>query len=95
MRVNLGQPVAGAIERVTVDATVGGVALTVPAGALRAVIKCVDAAVTWRDDGTAPTASTGVQLDPGEWLEYEGNLFALKFIRVGASDGELHVAYYS
>lgn len=68
-------------------------ALTVPAGAKRALIRPEAQAVRWRDDGTAPTASVGMQLDFGETLPYTGNLLSLRFIEI-SSGAKLNVAYY-
>jgi hypothetical protein len=68
-------------------------ALTVPAGAKRALIRPETQGVRWRDDGTAPTASVGMPLDAGETLPYSGDLKAIRFIEQTAS-AALNVAYY-
>lgn len=68
-------------------------ALTVPAGAKRALIRPEAQAVRWRDDGTAPTASVGMGIAVDETLPYTGDLKALRFIEVTAS-AKLNVSYY-
>lgn len=70
-------------------------ALTVPDGALYAHVENNGtAAVRWRDDGTAPTATTGGRLLPGDILEYDGDVAAIQFIREAAG-AVLDVHYYS
>lgn len=71
-------------------ATVG----TVPAATDYAVIQVQDQQVRWRDDGTAPTATVGMLMSPGDVLKYDGNLASLKFIEVAAS-AKLNVSFYS
>jgi len=68
-------------------------ALTVPTGARFATIQAATQAVSWRDDGTAPTASVGMQLAAGSTLQYSGNLAAIEFIQV-TSGAILNVSYY-
>ena len=82
-------------QQLTVSTSALG--LTVPAGASRALIRVSGAnGVTFRDDGTDPTAAIGfpiVSTDP--FLLYDGELTKIKFIRTGASDGLLNVSYYN
>ncbi len=73
-----------------VSAAVG---LTVPAGARVAVVQTTGQSVTWRDDGTAPTASIGSLVNAGDTLIYGGTLAAIKFIQTAAS-ATLNVAFY-
>lgn len=68
--------------------------LTVPKGARLAVISCATQAVTWRDDGTAPTASVGVYLPVNTPFVYTGNLNQLQFIEAVAS-AVVNISYYS
>lgn len=68
-------------------------ALTVPRGAIVALIQPETQAVRWRDDGTAPTASVGMPLAVGETLPYTGYLENLRFIEQVAS-AKLNIAYY-
>lgn len=68
--------------------------LTVPAGAVCAVLSCATQAIRWRDDGTAPTASIGMPLATGTMLEYAGNLGAFQAIPQ-TSSATLDVVYYS
>lgn len=74
-----------------VSASVG---LTVPSGAVIALIRANTQAVRWRDDGVPPTAAIGVPLAAGETLQYEGDLAAIRFIEQTAS-AALDVSYYA
>jgi hypothetical protein len=67
--------------------------LTPPAGAALALIVPSVQAVSWRDDGTAPTAAIGMLLPVGVQLSYSGNLAAIRFIEVTAS-ATLNISYY-
>lgn len=66
--------------------------LTAPSGALYATIEAT-AAVNYRDDGTAPTASTGMPLAANTTLWYVGNLAAIQIIPQTGS-ATLNVLYY-
>lgn len=68
--------------------------LTPPAGADRAFIQALTQNVRWRDDGTSPTATVGIQLANGEEMWYSGDLTTIEFIEEAAS-AELNVSYYS
>lgn len=48
----------------------------------------------FRDDGTAPTTSSGMRLKDGVMFVYTGPLAKLKFIIVLSSTGKLNVSYY-
>ena len=68
--------------------------LTVPAGSTHAIVGVATNDVTWRDDGTAPTASVGVPLlHTSPSLEYGGDLAAIQFIAVSGSP-VLNISYY-
>lgn len=69
-------------------------ALTVPAGATRAIIIAESQGVRWRDDGTAPTASVGMVLPVLVTLSYDGDLNRIRFIQQAAS-ATLNVSYYA
>lgn len=66
-----------------------------PAGASFAIIRCTGADVRWRDDGQAPTASTGYPLAVGEELHYDSQtgILNLQFIQQSAS-AEVSVLFY-
>lgn len=70
---------------------VAATSLTPPSGATLAVVVCDTAACTWRDDGTAPTASVGMVWPVGVPLYYAGNLSAIQFI---SATGHVDVSYY-
>ena len=69
-------------------------ALTVPAGATRAVVTVEAQTVRWRDDGTAPTASSGSLLAVGSVTVFYGaSMKAVEFIQTTAS-ATIDVSYY-
>lgn len=71
--------------------------LTVPTAASQRPVKCrivaETAAMRWRDDGTAPTASVGQPLAIGAELIYDGDLNAIRFIQQ-AINGVLNITYF-
>lgn len=67
--------------------------LTVPPGAVLAVIVPEAQAVRWRDDAVDPTAVVGMPLAVGQALAYTSNLAAIKFFEQAAS-AKLNVSYY-
>ena len=69
-------------------------ALTPPAGSTIAEICTEAAAVRYRDDGTAPTASTGMPVAAGGCFQYAGPLAAIQFIAQTASSTTIDVSYY-
>ena len=68
-------------------------ALTVPGSSTRALIMAEGGAIRWTDDGTVPTATTGMRLLQDAALGYKGTLSALRFIRETAG-GTINVQYY-
>ena len=62
--------------------------------AVFAIIVAEGAAVRWRDDNTAPTASIGMPLAIGVPLQYDGDLNKVKFIQQ-AGTGIINISYYS
>ena len=68
-------------------------ALTVPGGSTVAMIQAEAQAVRWRDDGTNPTASVGMNLAAGQTMWYTGPLASIKFIQV-TSGAIVNVSYY-
>lgn len=71
----------------------GSTTLTVPAGAIEALIVCETQTVRWRDDGVAPTASVGMPLTANVALPYVGNLAAFRVIQTTAS-ATCNVSFY-
>lgn len=59
-----------------------------------ALIVAEVAAVRWRDDGTAPTASVGMPLAVGVPLQYDGDLNKIRFIQQSAG-AIINVSYYN
>jgi hypothetical protein len=52
------------------------------------------AAVRWRDDGIAPTASVGMPLAAGVTLQYDGDISRVRFIQQTAG-AKLNISYYA
>ncbi len=69
------------------------VGLSPPAGARLALIQATDQDVRWRDDGTDPTASVGVQLRAGDDLWYTGDVSVISLIEQ-SSGATVNVSYY-
>ena len=70
------------------------IGLTVPVGATMALIVPETQGIRWRDDGTAPTASVGMPVAAGSFLNYDGDLNKIRFIEQTASS-KLNVSYYA
>jgi len=68
--------------------------LTPPQGATMALIVAETQGVRWRDDGTNPTASEGMPIAAGAYLNYDGDLNRIKFIEQTAG-AKLNVSYYA
>jgi hypothetical protein len=71
----------------------GATSLTVPAGAAIAEICVETAGVRYRDDGTAPTSSTGMPVSSGTCFQYGGPLNKIQFIQQSGSP-TINVSYY-
>lgn len=74
------------------------VSLTVPDGATVALLSVGNTSVIrWRDDGVAPTATTGMIINPDinvvGGYEYWGSLADIQFIDAGTG-ATLDVSYY-
>lgn len=68
--------------------------LEVPDSSVVAVIQNQsDVNIRYRDDGTAPTATTGMILYPGETYPYEASIDSIQFIQE-ESGAKLAVSYY-
>ena len=79
---------------VQVTALTASTALSnLPTGIMKAWIQAQGAAVRWRDDGAAPTASVGMIIADGDILEYTGDLSAIRFIQSGGT-AALNISYY-
>jgi hypothetical protein len=59
-----------------------------------ALISCEAAAVRWRDDGEAPTASVGMPLAAGVTLQYDGDISRIRFIQQ-TPGAKLNISYYA
>ncbi len=70
-------------------------ALTVPSGAIYALVICTGQNVRWRADGTDPTASIGMPLNVGQALWFDASsISVVEFIEQAAS-AVLNINYYS
>lgn len=88
---DIGVLVPKGYQQVTSISSAAG--LTVPTGAVIALIQPETQSVRWRDDGTNPTTSVGMVIAAGETLAYTGNLGAFKVIEVTGT-AKLNVSYY-
>jgi hypothetical protein len=83
-------------QQISAATLAAATALTVPAGANVAIIRVgvASTAVSWRDDGTAPTAAIGMQMLPtDDPFEYSANLAAIQFI-LSVGLPTLGISYY-
>ena len=90
-------------EELTIDATVGGIALTAATYAAssgwpmaqKAVIQVLSASIRVRIDGTAPTSTTGFAESPGSSFELNGEAEIVNFraIRSSSSSAKIIVDY--
>ncbi len=94
--------IAFGYQTLTVDATVGGVSLTVPAGANYALIEVESSiatpAIRYKECGptSAVTATDGIRrsnLDAFDVVGYQ-NLINFRAIQVGAGTHQINVMYY-
>lgn len=90
------RPLPGGRQRLTVDATVGGVSLTKPTDAKYCNMRLETAQIRFTLDGvTAPTTTVGRLLEVGEILELESmeEIEAFAAIRTTGVSGVLDVEY--
>lgn len=66
---------------------------TVPEGATLAMIQPITQNISWRDDGTNPTAAIGMVLVVNDILFYSGTFSAIKLIEIAAS-AKVNITYY-
>ena len=68
---------------------------TEPAGSpTLALIQALTQNVRWRDDGTSPTSTVGMQLAAGDQFLYTGDLSTIEFIEESAT-AELNVTLFT
>lgn len=84
-------------QQITVSTS--AVALTVPKNATSAIIIVQDQTVRWRDDGTAPTATVGMPVFPGNVIQLNSaqQIADFRAIRDTSADSDaiLNITYYS
>ena len=86
----------------TIDATSGGIALTLPTGTHpgHMLLTVEVAPMRWWADGTAPTASNGHLMQPGDFIDWmaEGNYKSViqrwRGIREGSNSATVQISYY-
>lgn len=85
----------GVAQDTTISAASGlpTVSGSIPAATTVALIQVTGQNCRWRDDGTDPTASVGIQLGAGTSFWYRGTFSAFKIIEEAAS-AVLNVAYF-
>jgi hypothetical protein len=89
------EPISGR-QDLTIDATAGGLALTVPATAVAGFGVVETAAIRFTLEGTAPTATVGTNLAAGDIIIFESRaeLLGFKAIRMTGTSATLHVEYF-
>lgn len=89
--------VSNEFEQLTVDATVGGKALTgaTYGTSLYAEVVVETAPIRYTTDSTPPTATLGILIAPGDWVELESNEEIVKFraFRVGSVSAVINCTY--
>lgn len=91
LRTIEGSRIALGYEQITGLNTVKG--LTPPDGATLVVLNVETKSIRWRDDGTSPTASVGMELFASDTFIYNGELTRIRFIEEAAS-AKINVSYY-
>lgn len=89
------QAAAGTINSATLVSSLtfqGQSAAGIPRGTILLLIQPVTAAIRWRDDGTAPSATVGYPLAAGAELRYTAQAFAA--LQVFGTGAELNVVAY-
>ena len=88
-------------ERLTIDATAGGIALTPSKYLTAPPARCADftvenAQIRYETDGTAPTSTTGRVANPTDYISLNNpsELENFRAIRTGATSGVVEVRYY-
>src|SRR3990172_8219738 len=90
-------------QQLTVDNTAGGVALTRPTGfrPRHALIAVTNAEIRWSGSSTAPTATVGIPVGAGGYIDWTDpltdhtNLITnARFIRTGGTSAILEVQYF-
>ena len=79
----------------TIAGAAAATGLTVPDGAVRALIDVEDNSCRWRDDGTDPTTTVGMLLAAADpLLDYRGDIATIKLIEL-ASAAEINITYFA
>jgi hypothetical protein len=87
----VGHTSTGATQSITLTGTATG--LTIPSGTVFVVVCVETAAARFRDDGSAPSASTGIPLAVGTCATLSASLNQLQFIAQSGSP-LLTASYY-
>lgn len=86
-----------AFEKLTIDATAGGIALTAGTYGTRryAVITIDDADIRFTVDGTTPTSTTGHLCSVDDIIELNSNedIASFRAIRTGSASGVIQCSY--
>ncbi len=82
-------------QSLTVDATSGGVALTVPTGGRSYVGILQDGQIRFRTDGTAPTTTEGKLVVIGQEIRLsESQMATARFLRTTGTSGTLKGEFF-
>lgn len=86
-----------AVSAASKGLTLGGLPSGKPAKDIRrVVIQAIGDKVRWRADGTAPTGTTGMRLNDGDTLVYDGDPSKIQFIQDSAASvaANLFIHYF-
>jgi hypothetical protein len=82
-------------QQISAATLAAATSLTVPTGATVAVVQVDTAAVYWRDDGSAPTGSSGIRIAAGITQAFgPDSLIDIQFIKATGGLPVLNVSYY-
>ena len=97
MGVRTRSSAGGAQFGLSIDNTAAGIALTVPATGMCAEIYVRTAAIVFTRDGTAPTATLGIQANAGDiiMLNSREELENFLAIRQGGTSATVDVEYFN
>ncbi len=85
----------GHAQTATLSAVTAAALPSIPAGATHALIQVLTQNIRWRDDGTDPIVTVGIQIAAGKERLYATNdLFAAFKMISEVASAEINVAYY-
>lgn len=81
-------------QQLTVDATAGGVSLTIPKGASSAFAQVTTAPIYFTLDATTPSSTNGHNAASGDSITLNSTLSKVRMIRNGGVSAVVNISYY-